>query len=47
MTFPLLRLEVEVHPEQTQAEIDAMFSAGAAAACDADFQSFNRTGNLS
>lgn len=47
MTFPLIRIEVEVHPEQTQAEIDAMFSAGTAACCDADFLSFNRTGNLS
>lgn len=45
--FPLCRMELEPHPEQTQAEVDAMVSAMALAASDPDFTSFWRTGNQS
>lgn len=45
-TFPLIRIELEDHPEMTQAEIDHLCTVGGQMLFDADFLAFWRTGSL-
>jgi hypothetical protein len=45
--FPLIRIEVEDHPEMTQAETDALCNIGAQLLFDADWLAFWHTGSLS
>lgn len=47
ITFPLVEIRIEDHPEMTVAEVDALCCYAAQMLCDPDFQSFNRTGSLS
>lgn len=47
VVFPLIRIELEVHPENTDAEISALMSEGAQLLTDTDFTSFWKVGNLS
>lgn len=44
--FPLVRIELEDHPEMTQAEVDALISQGAQLLFDADCTAYWRTGSL-
>lgn len=46
VTFPLIRLELEFHPDNTDAEITALLSEGAQLLTDVDFSAFWRLGNL-
>jgi hypothetical protein len=46
ITFNLVRIEIEVHPESTVAETDNIAFLGAQLCSDADFQTFIRTGSL-
>lgn len=45
--FPNVRISLSVHPECSQAEIDALTNAAAQTLFDSDFASFWRTGSLS
>lgn len=44
VAFPLIRIELETHPEQTDAEISALMSEGAQLLSDADFTQFWKIG---
>lgn len=44
--FPLIRIELEDYPEMSQAEVDKLLIWGTQILCDADFQTFWRTGSL-
>lgn len=46
VVFPLVRIELEVHPENTDAEITALMAEGAQMLTDSDFTSFWKLGNL-
>lgn len=46
VVFPLIRIELEVHPENTDAEITALMAEGAQMLTDPDFTSFWKLGNL-
>lgn len=46
VTFPVVRIEVEAHPESTQAQVDQLCSEAAQLLTDSDFQAFWRTGSL-
>lgn len=46
IVFPLIRVIVEPHPEQTDAEVEKMLAWGAQLCCDTDFKSFFKTGAL-
>lgn len=45
VVFPLVRIEVEFHPENTDAEISALLSEGAQLLIDSDFTSFWKIGS--
>lgn len=45
--FPLIRIEMEFSPENTDAEISALLNEGAQLCVDADFTSFWKIGSLS
>lgn len=45
--FPLIRIELEDHPEMTQAEITALTNVGAQILFDTDWTAFWLTGSLS
>lgn len=47
VTFPLVRIELETHPEMTDAEISALMSEGAQLLADADFTAFWKMGSIS
>lgn len=47
VTFPLIRVELEVPADCTDAEISALLSEGAQLCVDADFVSFWKVGSLS
>lgn len=47
VVFPLVRIEVEFSPENTDAEISALLTEGAQLLIDADFTSFWKIGNIS
>lgn len=47
VVFPLVRIEVEFSPENTDAEISALLSEGAQLLVDADFTSFWKIGSVS
>lgn len=47
VVFPLVRIEVEMHPENTDAEVLALLSEGAQLLADSDFTSFWRIGSIS
>lgn len=47
VVFPLVRIEVEVHPENTDAEVSALLSEGAQLLADSDFVSFWKIGSIS
>lgn len=44
--YPLIRIELEDHPEMSEADIDALLNRGAQTLFDSDFVSFWKTGNL-
>jgi hypothetical protein len=44
--FPLIRIELEDHPESSAAEVAALLSIGANVLIDADFSSFWSTGSV-
>lgn len=44
--FPAIFMKMKVHPENTQAEIDALCNMAAQALIDADYASFWRSGSL-
>jgi len=44
--FPLVRIELEDHPESSAAEVAALLSIGANVLIDADFASFWATGSV-
>lgn len=44
VAFPLIRIELETHPEQTDAEVSALMSEGAQLLSDADFTQFWKIG---
>lgn len=44
--FPLVRVIVEPHPEQTDAEVEKMLTWGAQLCFDTDFKPFFKTGAL-
>lgn len=44
--FPLVRIELETHPEMTDAEVSALLSEGAQLLVDADFTSFWKMGSV-
>lgn len=46
VVFPLVRIELEVHPEMSDAEVSALISEGAQLLVDADFNSFWKMGSL-
>lgn len=43
--FPLIRIEIETHPEMTDAEVSALLSEGAQLCIDSDFTSFWKLGS--
>lgn len=45
--FPLIRIELETHPEMTSAEVTALLTEGAQLCIDADFTNFWQIGSLS
>lgn len=45
VVFPLVRIELETHPEMTDAEISALMSEGAQLLVDADFTQFWKIGS--
>ena len=45
--YPLFRLEVETHPEQTEAEVDSMLNMAAQCPANAALLPFFKTGDLS
>lgn len=47
VVFPLVRIELEYSPENTDAEITALINEGAQLLVDADFTSFWKIGSLS
>lgn len=47
VVFPLVRIEVEAHPENTDAEVSALLSEGAQLLADSDFVSFWKIGSIS
>lgn len=47
VVFPLVRIEVEFSPENTDAEISALLSEGAQLLVDTDFTSFWKIGSVS
>lgn len=47
VVFPLIRIEMEVHPENTDAEVSALMSEGAQLLIDTDFASFWKLGSIS
>lgn len=47
LIFPLVRIELEDHPEMSAAEISALVSEGSQLLCDADYAAFWTTGTLS
>lgn len=46
VVFPLIRIEVEFSPDNTDAEISALLSEGSQLLIDADFLSFWKIGSL-
>lgn len=46
VVFQLARIEIEYHPEASDAEITALMSQGAQLLCDSDFTSFWKVGSL-
>ena len=46
IVFPLIRVELEIHPEMTDAEVSALLSEGAQLCIDSDFTSFWKLGSL-
>lgn len=46
VVFPLVRVELEVHPEMTDAEVSALMSEGAQLLVDPDFTNFWKIGSL-
>lgn len=46
VSFQLVRIELEFHPEATDAEVSALMSEGAQLLVDSDFTSFWKIGNL-
>lgn len=46
VVFPLVRVELETHPEMSDAEISALTSEGAQLLTDPDFASFWKIGSL-
>lgn len=47
VVFPLIRIELEVSPESTDAEVSALLNEGAQLLIDADFTSFWKIGSTS
>lgn len=47
LIYPLIRIELEDHPEMTAAEVSALVTEGAQLLCDSDYTAFWTTGNLS
>lgn len=45
--FPLIRIELEIHPEMSDAEVTALLSEGAQLCVDADFTNFWKLGSKS
>lgn len=46
VVFPLIRMELEVSPDSTDAEVTALLNEGAMLLTDADFLSFWKIGSL-
>lgn len=46
VVFPLIRVELETHPEMSDAEVVALLNEGAALLTDADFVPFWKIGSL-
>lgn len=46
VVYPLIRIELEDHPEMSLAEITALVTEGAQLLCDSDYTSFWTTGAL-
>jgi len=46
VVFPLVRVELELHPEMTDAEITALMSEGAQLLADSDFTAFWKLGSV-
>lgn len=44
--FPLIRIEIEDHPETTPAELAALISIGANFLLDSDFDQFRKVGSV-
>lgn len=47
VVFPLIRIEIEVHPDNTDAEIMQLLSEGAQLLTDTDFTPFWKIGSIS
>lgn len=47
VVFPLIRIELEVSPDNTDAEVSALLSEGAQLCTDADFVNFWKIGSVS
>lgn len=46
IVFPLVRIELETHPDMSDAEVSALMSEGAQMLVDTDFTSFWKIGSL-
>ena len=46
VVFPLVRIELEGHPDMSDAEVSALISEGAQLLIDADFTSFWKVGSV-